>query len=257
MNFDLSKVTGTSDKPVPPRIVIHGEHKVGKSSFASQAPNPIFADTEEGLRYINAKSFTEGKIQSWEELLGWTKAMIDQPHDFWTYVLDSGDWAERLCIKYIAKNTTEKERSYGKDYDLWAEEFKSYLKLLDRLQKERGMAIIIICHNEIKRYEDPLGEAYDQHRIKLTKKTGKVVQEWADVIGFACIETMTKVTKGEGFTKDRARAMTSGRHILKLKSHPAYDAGNRLGLPEQIDLTWEAFEVALNAVSGTTEEKQK
>jgi hypothetical protein len=30
----------------PPRIIVYGEHKIGKSTFATSAPNPIVIRTE-------------------------------------------------------------------------------------------------------------------------------------------------------------------------------------------------------------------
>ena len=41
----------------PPRIVLYGTHGIGKSTFAAQAPNPVFIPTEEGLDAINATAF--------------------------------------------------------------------------------------------------------------------------------------------------------------------------------------------------------
>lgn len=35
--------------PKPPIIVVYGVHGVGKSTFAAQAPSPVFIQTEDGL----------------------------------------------------------------------------------------------------------------------------------------------------------------------------------------------------------------
>jgi len=41
----------------PPRVVVHGIHGVGKSYFASKAPDPIFLITEDGLTNIEVDHF--------------------------------------------------------------------------------------------------------------------------------------------------------------------------------------------------------
>ena len=37
-----------------------------------------------------------------------------------------------------------------------------------------------------------------------------------------------------------------GKRVLMVGNNPAYDAGNRYGLPSQIDLNWQAFQSALD-----------
>ena len=37
----------------PPRILVHGVHGVGKTTFAAGAPDPVFIVTEDGLGVIN------------------------------------------------------------------------------------------------------------------------------------------------------------------------------------------------------------
>ena len=54
-------LTGKQTKPR--RTMVYGIHGVGKSTFASQAPRPIFIQTEEGLNGIDTqKSMCESPI---------------------------------------------------------------------------------------------------------------------------------------------------------------------------------------------------
>ena len=41
----------------PPRIMLYGTEGIGKSTFAAQAPSPIFLPTEDGLGEIDCASF--------------------------------------------------------------------------------------------------------------------------------------------------------------------------------------------------------
>ena len=40
-------------RPSPPRFLIYGVEGIGKSTLASQSPNPIFIPTEDGLDQID------------------------------------------------------------------------------------------------------------------------------------------------------------------------------------------------------------
>ena len=44
-------------EPLPPRLVLYGTEGIGKSTFASQAPAPIFIQTEDGLAEIDCDKF--------------------------------------------------------------------------------------------------------------------------------------------------------------------------------------------------------
>ena len=57
----------------PPRILLYGVEGIGKSTFGSQAPNPVFVQTEDGLDAIDCARFPlattyDDVIESLEEL---------------------------------------------------------------------------------------------------------------------------------------------------------------------------------------------
>ncbi len=60
----------------PPRIMIYGSEGVGKSSFASLAPNPIFIQTEDGLSEIDCAKFPQAK--SYDEVVLQLQAVRDE-----------------------------------------------------------------------------------------------------------------------------------------------------------------------------------
>jgi hypothetical protein len=246
MSFSLADVKKTR-RTLPPRTVIYGPHKVGKSTFAAGSPSPVFVQTEDGLDSIDTSAFP--LAHSWADVLDSVKALYSDDHDYKTIILDSGDWAEKLCRAAVAKEhgfDGIEGIGYGKGYTYTAEKFAELLHGLNTIRLQRDIGIVIICHSEIKKYDDPLGESYDRHQIKMHKDLSKMVQEWADVIGFAQIE---KITKGEkkGFTGEKFRAIGTGRHVLSLGNNPAFDAGNRYGLPQSISLDWAEYAAAIEA----------
>ncbi len=225
----------------PPRIVIHGGEKVGKSTFAAQSSNPIFVAAEEGAEEIGVDRFPVAK--SFAEYVGNLNGLLAEKHDYETVVVDTGDWLERLIHSKVAADAGVKDISeigYGKGYrsalGLWSQ----ILGLLDQLRDHKGMSVIIINHTAIKRFDSPEVEPYDRYVMKLHADACALITEWADVIGYATKDTYVK-KEDVGFNKKVARAISTGNRVLRLEGAPAFVAGNRYGLPATIELKWSAF----------------
>ena len=76
------------------RVVIYGVESVGKSTFAAQFPKPLFLDIEGGTSHLDVDRC---EINTWKQL---TDALAEaKATDYKTIVVDSADWAERLCVE--------------------------------------------------------------------------------------------------------------------------------------------------------------
>jgi len=216
MAFDLNSIRTTGSAALPPRLVIHGPHGVGKSTFASQAPNPIFVPTEDGLDAIPVSAFPLCKVYA--EVLDALRSLASGDHDYQTVVLDSADWLESLIWAHTAKvngHDTIEDFGYGKGYVLALEHWRKILSALDYLRTERRMGSIIICHTEIKRFDSPESDPYDRYQLKLNARASGVVQEWADIVGFANHRVVVKETDA-GFNKKTRRGVSTGQRMLHL-----------------------------------------
>jgi hypothetical protein len=247
MSFDLSSIKPTR-RNTPTRILIYGEHKIGKSTFAAQAESPAFIATEDGQDAIDGMGFPLCK--KWEDVLECITTLYTEDHKYKTAVLDSADWAEQLAQAKVvadagAESIVSKGLGYGEGYRRAADLFREMLDGLNALRMKKGMQVIIICHAEIKKFDDPLSESYDRYQIKLQNHIGKMVQEWCDVIGFAQQDSTTK-KEDLGFNKERTRIINIDRRLLHLAGSAAFDAGNRYDLPASVELIWSEFETALN-----------
>lgn len=246
--FNLSQIKETQNAAAPVRTLVYGPHKIGKSTFAAGAPSPVFIQTEDGLEAINAKAFP--LCQKWGDILDALTSLYQEKHEFKNVVIDSADWAERLAHAIVCKENSVdgiEKIGYGKGYSFSADLFSELFEALNALRNDKGMGVVIIAHAEIKTFNDPQNDSYDRYQVKLHKTIGKLVQEWADVIGFAQLDTITKIEKKKGFKDERTRAITSGNRVLRLVGTPAFDAGNRFGLPETIPLDWADYQAALDA----------
>lgn len=250
MTFDLKSIQPTK-RNTPYRMLLHGAHKIGKTTFAAGAPGAIFIATEDGQDAIDTQAFP--LCQSWDDIHSAMSVLYNDSHDYKTIVLDSADWAERLCHTHVCatikpKNGTAKnieDYGYGKGYVFAADVWGELLAGMNAIRLQRDMNVILIAHSEIKRFDDPLADSYDRYQIKMHKLVGKLCQEWSDIIGFAQLDTLT-TTENVGFDSKKTRALDGGR-VLRLVASPAYDAGNRFGLPATLDLSYAAFDAAMKA----------
>lgn len=237
----------------PPRILLHGTPKVGKSTFASQLPNPIFLPTEDGLNGIDAKALVEegkSRIESFDEFNAALSFLEQNPDAYESVVIDSLDWLERLiwqkvCDDHSVKTIELAAGGYGKGYGEALLHWQNIVRRLDAINK-RGKIIMCICHSKAIAFNDPMSEPYDIWEIKLhASKQGQgaltLFKEWVDVIGFAAIEKF--VGKAEGSTK--IRATETGKRVVHVNGTAAFLAGNRYSMPSPIDLNWESFKTAL------------
>jgi hypothetical protein len=244
MAISLANIKKTKHA-TPPRILIHGSHKLGKSSFAAGAPNAIFVPTEDGLNGIDTQAFPLAKTyQEFNESL---VALQSQPHEFKAVVIDSADWLEKLIHEGIcrAEGVTTVAKAgggYGNGYNLAANKFKETLSILDDLNKRLGMIVIIISHSTVSELRDPEHESYDVATLKLHKTASAMFCEWADVIGYA--KRPIIVTKNESGDHKAVSKGVNVMNELVIGSSVTSVSGNRYSLPTKIPLTWQAFEQA-------------
>lgn len=245
MAFDLSSISRTKRMRAP-KIVIAGPGKIGKTTFAAMAPNAIGILTEDGADNVDANAFPLAR--SLDEVYAAMQTLLTQEHDFQTVFLDSLDWLEPLIHAHVCaqnKWASIEAPGYGKGYVAAAEEWRSLLNGFEALRQQKNIAVILIAHDKIKHFESPLHDGYDQYVLKLHDRAGALVQEWADVIGWANYQVVTTESDA-GYGKTETKARTTGKRILHVEPHPAHMGGNRFGL-KNMPLSWEAFAEALSA----------
>lgn len=246
MAFDLSSIT-RGKRLRAPKIVIYGPPKVGKSTFAASAPGAIGIITEEGLDNLDVDAFP--KATTLDQVKEALQTLALEQHDYQSVFIDSLDWLEPLILSEVCKANKVKnieDIGYGKGYIMADALWRDFFAALDYLRNQRGMTVICIAHEQINKVKNPtLADDYDAYSLKLNKRAVAIINEWADVIGFANHEVMTRASD-TGFNQKEIKAVGTGQRKLYLTPHPAYVAGNRYGMPD-VPLNWTAFSTALSA----------
>lgn len=241
MAFDLKSIR-KNDAIAAPRVMVYGVEGIGKSTFAAGSPNPIFILTEDGLGSLAVDHFPIAK--STADVLSAIDTLYTQEHGFNTVCIDSLDWLENILWREVEAKHDAKELAYGKGAIIAAEKWREILDGLNALRNERGMAVILIAHTTIKRFDSPETEPFDRYQPKLQDRSNALIREWCDAVLFANYKTVVK-KDDVGFNKTVARGITTGERLLHTSERPAYMAKNRYSLPESIPLSWEAFANAI------------
>lgn len=250
MSF-LSKITSHEENQNI-FILIFGVSGAGKTTFACNAPDPVIIPVEDGLGKIKVEKFP--KPEKFSDVLHMVDELIHSEHKHKTLIIDSLDWLEPLlwkevCDKHNMRNI--EEFGYGKGYTIALKEWNKLVTALQILKSK--MNIILIAHHKIKLFQDPTQALpYDRYEIKLNDKASGLIKESVDAILFANYETFVK--KGEGL-QSRGKAFGDGTRKLFTEHRPNHDGKNRLGLPYELPLDWEAFDNAIKTHSGQDTKK--
>jgi len=250
MAISLSSISKTTRNSLPPRVVIHGAQKVGKSTFAAGSFNPIFLPLEDGLSGMEVDAFNGGSpLRSYEEVDQALASLYTEKHEYGTVVIDSTDWLEPLIWAHACKKNgwaNIEAPGYGKGYAEANTIWRELLDKLNALRTDKGMAIILIAHTVVKSFSAPDTESFDRYELKMNKGALGLIVEWADCILYASDETAIK-KESSGFNT-RARGISTGRRIMNTNAKPSFIAGNRYSLPDVLPLEWNALVNAMAPV---------
>ncbi len=217
----------------PQKVIIYGPEGIGKSTFASQFPRPLFIDTEGSTSHLEVDRLP--RPTSWQMLRQYIKELKAGHMDYQTLVIDTADWAERLCEEAVCQANGKagvEDFGYGKGYTYVKEEFGRMLDGLSDLI-DAGMNVVLTAHSIIRKFELPEETgAYDRYELKLGNKAGNqcaaLAKEWADMVLFANYKEIVVTSK------DGKKKVSGGQRVMHTLHNPCWDAKNRHGLPEEL-----------------------
>lgn len=237
------------------RVVIYGTEGIGKSTLAAQFPDPLFIDTEGSTSNMDVKRLD--KPTSWTMLMNQIAFVKANPTVCKTLVIDTIDWAESLAIENVCSMHGKRgieDFGYGNGYTYVREEMG---RLLDKLQElvDIGINVVLTAHSQLRKFEQPDEDgAYDRYELKLGKKTSSqtapVVKEWCDLLLFCNYKTMVMTSE------TKKKKATGGQRVMYTTHHPAWDAKNRHGLPDELPMDFAAIAHIFNSSSQKESKKQ-
>lgn len=220
----------------PPRILLYGVPKIGKTTLASEFPNPVFIQAEDGTpKGVELTTF--GKITTLQDVWDAFAALSNNEHDFQTLVIDSLSaleqiiWAE-VCA--INKWDSIESPGYGKGYIEADLQWMKLMQSISYLREERRMIVLLIAHSEIRHVEDPLVGGYDRFSVRLQKRAVELINREVDLIAFLNYKIGISESKdGPGGKKIR-RAVGIGERVIHFADRPGFMAGDRYDFPDEL-----------------------
>jgi len=224
--------------------VLYGPPGVGKSSFGSEAPNPIFIPTERGLDQITVAKFPTPK--DLDEFATYLKAVEEEENDYQTIVIDTADALELLIFDAVCKEgKVQSLEEYGggfqKGYFRAREYWARLLARLTRMSERR--TVLLIGHSHLRTVADPMmATSYDVFELKIQQKSVELIRQAVDLILFA--RMATTVAKDSPKAK-KGRGLISGDREMYTQPTTGLESKNRYNLESPMEFSWAALEAGI------------
>jgi hypothetical protein len=234
------------------RFAVYGSEGIGKSTFVSQIPGVVFIDTEGSTNNMDVQRYP--KPTSWQMLMNEVDDAIRNSGMLNALVIDTADWAERLCLDHVCASNlingkpagSIEDYGYGRGYTYLYEEFG---KLLDKLTElhNKGVHVGFTAHAMMRKFEQPdeLG-TYDRWEMKTSKKVAPLIKEWCDLLLFANYKTFVYAADKDG----KKHKASGAQRVMYTTHHACWDAKNRHGLPPEMPFEFAQVAALFQPVGG-------
>ena len=143
------------------KMVLYGAPGVGKSTFASKAPNPLFICSDGNFEWLDLPEEHGIEVSSWKEAkeIFANKELLDK---YETIVLDLTEDLFKWCeAEFVQKNRLEHvgDLGYGKGYQITRDNFLVEISKLISMDKN----VIMIMHETTVVEKDRRGVEHTKH----------------------------------------------------------------------------------------------
>ena len=229
------------------RAVINAVEGWGKTTIAAYAPDPLIIQvrTETGYETLRSASLVPEvdcvTVNTWDELLGIVDVALTTEHK--TIAIDAMGGAERMCHELVCARDfggdwSEKGfTNYQRGYEVSVLDWERLLLGLDLIYRKRQANILLLSHARMRTVNDPAGPSFDRYEGDSHKKTWAATARWADTVLFGTFSTVVvDEQKSKTKTFGKGKGVGTGERIIRTTRRDAWDAKNRFGMPELIEL---------------------
>ena len=159
--------------------------KIGKSTFGSKMPSPLFLAFEKGYNALPGVFAQD--INSWSELKSVARELKkpEVRERYKSLIIDTSDVAADKCQKYICNKLGIENIGDGgwtnNGWSLYKKEFEDTFRELAML----GYAILFISHDKEKTIKPKEGDEYQQICSSMQTSALNIIESMSDIIGYA------------------------------------------------------------------------
>jgi len=240
MAIDPSRLN-SSKSTKPPITLLYGVDGVGKSSLAAEWPDAYYLPTAGEAPPSDVELATPGTMQSLDDFFEVVGYLLSADHEFKTLIVDSLDGVEPLANDVTCKrigadsiNSNDKgsPAAFGQGQVQSEVEWGQFMEACRDL-KQAGIAVVLIAHPEIKRFDSPITDPYDRYGVKLNKRAAALIREQCDIVAFMNYRVSIK-SKEVGIKKEVSHAEGGKERQIHLTEGAGFVAKNRHNMPDSI-----------------------
>lgn len=247
-------------------IVAYGQTGTGKTTTFSRAPKSVLVECKDysADALKDSGSLPEElpvvKTTGWDDALQTFEALASGGHDFRNVIIDGGsglhEWSDELTISQDMEGSREKFTAFGRGDRSAGFRWQELMQRLNDM-KNAGLWVFLLCHKGTITERNPAGADYYKSVPHLSKEKLAQTLKYADAVLYLDFVIAEKdVNKQSGVGK----AVGGDVRVLRCQPSAAYEAKNRLGLPDLIQLgnsPQEGFKAFANAVKAGKKSQQE
>lgn len=228
----------------PPRVLIHGPTGLGKTTLGCEFPAPFLLDVEGrrpvDLAHEDVPGFDGDQLATYQDVIDALSSLYNDDHSFQTLIFDTLDRFEPIVWQKACDDNGWKsieEPGWGKGYTETASYWRTLLDWFIALRRDRGMAIVLIAHSEIKSIPSPTIGPHPSYDVRLHKTALSMITYEMDAIFFMNRDASAQVEKiGKNQTRT-THATGGGTRWVYCDGRPAFTAKGLPGMPDKFIYT--------------------
>jgi hypothetical protein len=214
--------------------MVYGEEGSGKTTLALKFPKPVAFLFEAGLpRGTSVDAIQEAT--SFDATMTILTEIYRDPQGYETLLIDTLDAFEAMVIAATCQEHGWKsieQPSYGRGQVEAATKMRRPLSALKAISDKHKMTIVMTCHSQIERIDDPRCPSYTSYQPRLYRRTRALVMDACDAVFFLG-DDLKVITETSGFG-ERTRGASDSKRYLFCERRPAFGAKNRFNMPAKI-----------------------